>query len=74
MSNFRTQFLHKGIMLGILFLGILLNVHYESRNTIEAVADQIEIQSIEADSDQTPPSDTLEVKYEEADTSTAGLG
>ena len=74
MSSIRTQITHKSIMLGILFLGVLLNSQIESWSSKDAVAKQAEAPTMEAKVEQSEPSDSLEAQYEETDTSIAGMG
>ena len=74
MSSIRTKFAHKSIMLGILFLGVLLNFQLESWNSADAVADQAETPSMEAEAEQPQSTDSLEAQYEEEETNIAGLG
>lgn len=73
MSNIRTQFTHKSIMLGLLFLGMLLNSQFESWRSTDAMADQAETPSIEAEAEQPQSPDSLEAHQEE-EVSIAGLG
>ncbi len=73
MSSIRTQFTHKSIMLGILFLGVLLNSQLESWSSTDAMADQAETPSKEAEAEQPQSPDSLEAHQEE-EVSIAGLG
>ncbi len=72
MSSIRTKFAHKSIMLGILFLGVLLNSQLESWNSTDVVADQAEVPAIDSETEQS--TDSLEAQYEEEETNIAGLG
>jgi len=54
MSNFRTQFLHKGIMLGVCLIGVLISTYIPANLTEDAkepllVEHRIEQQSSEED-------------------------
>ena len=73
MSSIRTQIAHKGIMLGILFLGVLLNSQFEEWRSSDAVADQAEAPSVEVEAEQPQSTDSLEAQYEE-EANIAGLG
>lgn len=74
MSSIRTKFAHKSIMLGILFLGALLNSQYEEWISADAVADQAKTPAVEVKAEPSQSTDTLEASYEETETSIAGLG
>ena len=74
MSSIRMKFAHKSLMLGILFLGVLLNSQLESWNSTDVVADQAQAPSTEAEAEQPQSTDSLEAQYEEDETSIAGLG
>jgi hypothetical protein len=74
MSSIRTQFTHKSIMLGILFLGVLLNSQFESWSSADAVAEQADTPALEVQAEQPQSTDSLEATYEEDDTAIAGLG
>ncbi|MBT8281081.1 MAG: hypothetical protein KJO16_05845 [Muriicola sp.] len=73
MSSIRTQLSHKLIMLGIFFLGMLLNVHFDSESSEAAVVEQVEISSKEADTKQISKADTLEAKQEKTEVSMASF-
>ncbi|NER11737.1 hypothetical protein SAMN06265375_10514 [Muriicola jejuensis] len=74
MSSIRTQFTHKSIMLGILFLGVLLNSQFESWSSEDAVAEQADTPALEVEAEQPQTTDSLEATYEEDETAIAGLG
>ena len=54
MSNIRTQFLHKGIMLGVCLIGVLFSIYFpkngaESEKEALLVEHQMEYQTTERD-------------------------
>jgi len=74
MSSIRTQFKHKSIMLGILFLGALLNSQYDTWNSSDADTDQVKNPSIDAQIEQSHQSDESDHKKENGGTSIASYG
>ena len=74
MSSIRTQFTHKSVMLGICFLGMLLNSRYEAWSSPDAEANHLKSPSIEAKAKQSQQNDSLEAKKEEAEVSMACFG
>lgn len=74
MSSIRTQFTHKSIMLGLLFLGMLLNSQFESWSSTDAVAEQADSPALEIEAEENQSADSLEASYQDEETSAAGLG
>lgn len=61
-------------MLGICFLGMLLNSRYEAWSSPDAEANHLKSPSIEAKAEQSQQNDSLEAKKEEAEVSMACFG
>ncbi|GGD54504.1 hypothetical protein [Muriicola marianensis] len=74
MSSIRTQFTHKSIMLGLLFLGMLLNSQFESWSSTDAVAEQEVNSSSELQSEESLESDTMNSDENRSEVSMADFG
>ncbi|WP_372974011.1 hypothetical protein [Muriicola sp.] len=74
MSNIRTQFTHKSIMLGLLFLGMLLNSQVESWRSTDVVADKEINSSSDIQSVESLESDSLNSEDKGAEVSMAEFG